>query len=66
MAFIQVEVFKWDETFMVSPPINKFVLEEKEGWRELMESRIHDLGPRHEHFTSIRYLKDIPAGFVVG
>ena len=58
MSQVRVELFKWDETFAVSPPVTKFVVEEKEGWRDEVEARLKDFTPRHEYFTSLAFFKD--------
>jgi hypothetical protein len=58
MTHVRVELFKWDETFTVSPPVANFVVEEKEGWRDEVEARLKDFSPRHEYFTTLAFIKD--------
>lgn len=58
MDVVIVNVYKHDNTFMKTPSLKEFVIEEKEGWREEVEAIVTlQFHPRKNYYLTYEYKK---------
>ena len=58
MDVVIVNVYKHDHTFMKTPSLKEFIVEEKEGWRLEVEAIVApQFHPRKNYYLSYQYKK---------
>lgn len=59
MGTVVVNVYKHDDTYFKTPSLCQFVVEEKEGWQQIVEATLaHQYTPRSDYFLTFEYKKE--------
>jgi hypothetical protein len=59
MGKVIVNVFKHDESYIKTPSICEFTIDDGEGWQTIVEERVsNQFSPRNDYYLCFEYRRD--------